>query len=151
MKKYLLKLMQLESLTRAESRSLCEELFNSSNNIQIAAVLALLHAKQETADELLGFIDFMQTQMIPVNYEGKAIDIVGTGGDGAHTVNISTAAALLAASCGASVIKHGSVANTSRAGSDNIIEKLGIPLHTTPAQLIERVQKTNFGFCIIGS
>ena len=108
----------------------------------------MLHAKGELADELLGFIDFIQTQMIPIHYPGDAVDIVGTGGDGADTVNISTAAALLAASCGASVIKHGSRSRSSRCGSADLIEKLGLPLHSTPEQLIENVQATGFGFCL---
>lgn len=147
MKKYLEKLMQLESLSQLEAQLLCEEIFNSLNEAQVAAVLALLHAKNETSDEIAGFLDFMRMHMVSVNYTGSAIDIVGTGGDGAHTVNISTAAALLAASCGATVIKHGNVSSSSRCGSANLIEKLGVPLHMTSAQLVQYVEQTNFGFC----
>ena len=120
MKTYVTKLMQLEHLTRAEAYGLCEELFATTNAAQIAAALVLLHAKGEIADELLGFIDFIQAQMIPIHYPGDVLDIVGTGGDGADTVNISTAAALLAARCGARVIKHGSRSRSSRCGSASI-------------------------------
>ena len=148
MKTYVTKLMQLEHLTRAEAYGLCEELFATTNAAQIAAALVLLHAKGEIADELLGFIDFIQAQMIPIHYPGDVLDIVGTGGDGADTVNISTAAALLAARCGARVIKHGSRSRSSRCGSADLIEKMGLPLHSTPEQLIENVQATGFGFCL---
>lgn len=148
MNDYLKHLIQLKDLSQQESRLLCEALFESDNDSQQAAVLTLLQAKQETADELLGFLSFMKTQMIPVSYEGEAIDIVGTGGDGMNTLNLSTAAALLAASAGATVIKHGNRSSTSRCGSGNFIERCGIPLYAESTKVIDMIEQTRFGFCL---
>lgn len=147
-KQYLNKLMRLEHLNQSSAQLLCESLFHMPNETQVAAILSLLHAKHETSDEIIGFLACMKKYMIPVHYNADAVDIVGTGGDRANTVNISTTAALLAATCGATVIKHGNISSSSRSGSGNIIEKLGMSLHMTPEQLIHHLEKTHFGFCL---
>ena len=92
---YLNKLIQGHSLSRQEAQQVCHALCENSNMAQSAAILALLSANGETADEIAGFADVMKTMMVDVAYDKAAIDIVGTGGDGANTVNISTAAALV--------------------------------------------------------
>jgi len=97
---------------------------------QIAAFLALLRSKGETAAEIAGLASTMRELAAPVNAQGLGLllDIVGTGGDGHNTVNISTAASVVAASCGALVAKHGNRSVSSKSGSADVLEALGVDL-----------------------
>src|SRR5262245_27499249 len=93
---------------------------------QLAAMLMGLRMRGETVDELAGFATAMRERVLRVDAPEGAIDVVGTGGDGSGTFNISTTAALVAAAAGVPVAKHGNRAITSRAGSDDVLDALGI-------------------------
>jgi anthranilate phosphoribosyltransferase len=114
---------------------------------QIAGFLVALRTKGETADEIAGFAEAMREHVVPVTPSRTPIvDIVGTGGDGARTFNISTAAALVAAAAGAAVAKHGNRAASSAAGSADVLEALGIELEQHPDRIARSIDELGFGF-----
>jgi anthranilate phosphoribosyltransferase len=119
----------------------------AASDAQIAALLVALHAKGETADEIAGFAEAMREHVVAVRPQRTPIvDIVGTGGDGAHTFNISTAAALVAAAAGAAVAKHGNRAASSLCGSADVLEELGIALEQPPERIAQSIDELGFGF-----
>ncbi|MGE0197268.1 MAG: anthranilate phosphoribosyltransferase [Simkaniaceae bacterium] len=130
------KLIQGEDLTSESCESIVKEMAEGGNSTQMAAFLALLRAKGETSQEILGIIHAMQNLMHPLAIPGPLLDIVGTGGDGSHSVNISTGSAILAAACGAKVVKHGSRASSSKCGSADVLEALGVSLEANPQKEI---------------
>lgn len=103
-----------------------EVMSGRATSAQIAALLMGLKVKGEVASEVLGFVEVMYRHAKPVNFPGRAVDCVGTGGDGSNTINISTTAAIVAAAAGATVIKHGSRAASSQSGSADVLEALGV-------------------------
>ena len=107
MKQLLDTLLQQKSLTREEACAGVEAIIEGADPCQAAAFLVLLKAKGETGQEVAGMVSAMRKHMIPVSPGVPCVDIVGTGGDGHHTVNFSTAASVVAAACGANVAKHG--------------------------------------------
>jgi anthranilate phosphoribosyltransferase len=117
---------------------------------EIAAFLALLAAKGETAAEVAGVATAMRGVMVPVEVGdlggGGLLDIVGTGGDGFGTVNISTAAAVLAAACGCRVAKHGNRSVSSKCGSADVLEALGVAIELSPAGVAQCVREAGIGF-----
>src|SRR6476646_6377941 len=98
---------------------------------QLAALLMGLRMRGETVEELAGFASAMRERVLKVDAPAGTIDVVGTGGDGSNTFNISTAAALVVASTGVPVAKHGNRAITSRSGSADVLEALGIRIDHT--------------------
>lgn len=138
-------LIKKKSLTAEQCSSAFQELLNEP--IQMGAFLALLQAKGETVEEIFGVVKVMQAQMVPLNLDRPVLDIAGTGGDLAGTVNISTGSALMAASCGVPVMKHGNRSVSSLSGSADVLEAMGYNIHQTPQELQESIQKTGFGFC----
>jgi anthranilate phosphoribosyltransferase len=119
----------------------------ANNPLQIAAFLVLLRAKNETADELSAIVKALQNKMIVVPTHHTVLDIVGTGGDGSNTVNISTGSAMLAASCGVKVAKHGNRSVSSITGSADVLEALGINIQLTPEQISKCIDEIGIGFC----
>jgi len=114
---------------------------------QVAGFLVALRTKGETADEIAGFAAAMREHVVPVTpARAPVVDIVGTGGDGAHTFNISTAAAIVAAAAGAAVAKHGNRAASSAAGSADVLEELGIELEQHPERIALSIDELGFGF-----
>jgi len=114
---------------------------------QIAGLLVALRAKGETIDELVGAARAMRAHVVPVRaVRDDLVDTAGTGGDGAGTFNISTTAALVAAACGCAVAKHGNRAASSRSGSADMLEALGIPIALTPEQAAEMIERYGFGY-----
>jgi anthranilate phosphoribosyltransferase len=95
---------------------------------EIAAFLVALSDRGETAGEIAGAARAMRARMIPINAPANAIDVCGTGGDGHHTLNVSTAVALVVAACGVPVAKHGNRAASSKAGAADTLEALGLNL-----------------------
>ena len=114
---------------------------------QIGAFLAALRAKGETADEIAGCAEAMRDQVVPVRPAREdLVDTAGTGGDGAGTLNISTAAALVAAAAGAGVAKHGNRAVSSASGSADVLEALGFRLELAPERIAASIDELGFGF-----
>jgi anthranilate phosphoribosyltransferase len=114
---------------------------------QIAGLLVALRAKGETVDELVGSARAMRAHVVPVTpARDDLVDTAGTGGDGSGTFNISTTAALVAAACGCAVAKHGNRAASSRSGSADLLEALGVPIDLTPEQAAEMIERYGFGY-----
>ena len=118
-----------------------------ASSAQVAGFLMALRAKGETVDEMRGLADTMLAHASRINVGGTTLDIVGTGGDRAHTVNISTMAALVAAACGVRVVKHGNRAASSSSGSADVLEALGINLALRPSDVAAVVEQAGITFC----
>lgn len=114
---------------------------------QLAAFLTALRAKGETVEEMRGLADMMLKHAHRFEVSGPALDIVGTGGDRAHTVNISTMSAVVAAAAGVPVVKHGNRAASSRSGAADMLEALGVRLDLTPHRVAEIVGEVGITFC----
>ncbi|ADH99629.1 anthranilate phosphoribosyltransferase [Salisediminibacterium selenitireducens] len=128
MNKTLQKLMQKETLTEYEAQSFVEEMMNGMHNHEtMAAVLSVIQFRGVTAEELAGFAKGMQAKASNVTLDGKLLDTCGTGGDDQSTYNVSTAAAILVSSLGVHVAKHGNRSISSKTGSADVLEMLGIP------------------------
>lgn len=124
-------LMRGENLTPAQARAAMTAVMNGEvPPVRLAAFLVALHTKGESVDELRGLADVMVEHAQAISVPGPALDIVGTGGDMAHTVNISTMAALVCAGAGARVAKHGNRASSSSTGTADVLEALGVDLAT---------------------
>jgi anthranilate phosphoribosyltransferase len=113
---------------------------------QISAFLTALRLKGETADEIAGLASVMRAKATPVKIKGPAIDIVGTGGDGAGTFNISTAASFVVAGSGLKVAKHGNRAMSSQCGSADILEALGVKIDLSAESVAECIDNVGIGF-----
>ena len=135
-------------LSRAEARSAMGAILQGEGRPeQIAAFLAALHVRGESRDELSGFLDSLRELSIPVPAKReKLFDTCGTGGDGAQTFNISTAAAFVLAACGVPVAKHGNRSVSSRSGSADVLEALGIRIDATPEITARNIDTLGFGF-----
>ena len=124
-----------------------EILSGNCKDTDIANFLAALAKRGETDDEIEGMLDSMMNHSIGVNVnQDNLIDVCGTGGDGAHTFNISTSAAFIAAAAGARVAKHGNRSSSGAVGSADIFERLGINLDSTPGQIIKMIDSHRIGF-----
>src|SRR5262249_53884885 len=100
--------------------------------------LTALHLKGESSEELVGAVEAIRERMIPFDpglAAGPCLDTCGTGGDGAETVNVSTATAIVVAACGVRVVKHGNRAASGRSGSSDVLERLGVAVDSDPALL----------------
>ncbi len=118
-----------------------------ATSAQIAGFAVALRAKGETVDEIEGLVRTMYAHATPLTVPGPALDIVGTGGDRAHTVNISTMAALVAAGAGARVVKHGNRAASSSCGTADVLEALGVRLDLAPADVARIAVEVGITFC----
>ncbi len=124
------------------------EAFNlmlGESEIRIAAMLSALQTKGYTADEIAGFARAMRDRAIKVEVKGEVADTCGTGGDRSNTINVSTAVAILL-SCVNPVAKHGNVSVTSKSGSANVLEALGVEVRLDAAKAKEMIEKLNFAF-----
>ncbi len=135
-------------LTRDEARSVMDVVMRGeATPAQIGGLLIGLRAKGETVDEITGFAEAMREHVVPVRpARTPLVDVVGTGGDGARTFNISTATAIVAAAAGAAVAKHGNRAASSACGSADVLEALGLELELPPERIAESIDEHGFGF-----
>jgi anthranilate phosphoribosyltransferase len=148
----------LAALLRAEELStgdtawaMGEIMAGSATPAQIAAFAVALRAKGETPAEIAGLVEAMLANaarvQLPAEVRAAAVDIVGTGGDGAHTVNISTMSAIVVAAAGVPVVKHGNRAASSTCGAADLLEEFGIPLDLGPDEVARCVSEAGIGFC----
>lgn len=147
--KYALRLLhEKQDLSLEVSRAVMEEILSGTlNEAEIAEFLRLHTAKGASATEVAGFIEAMYAHAAPIQVNPRAVDTVGTGGDGFHTINISTTSAIVAASAGATVIKHGNRAATSQSGAADVLEALGVKVDLNGEQVAKLVQEIGIGFC----
>jgi anthranilate phosphoribosyltransferase len=141
-------LLEGHNLTRERSREVMDEIMRGeATQSQIGGFLVALRVKGETADEIAGCAEAMREHVLPVRPErDDLVDTAGTGGDGAHTLNISTAAAIVAAAAGAGVAKHGNRAVSSASGSADVLEALGFNLEQPPERIAHSIDELGFGF-----
>nr|MDT0662171.1 anthranilate phosphoribosyltransferase [Micromonospora sp. DSM 115978] len=145
-------LLRAEELSTADTAwAMGEIMAGSATPAQIAAFAIALRAKGETSDELAGLVQAMLANAVPVELppglRERAVDIVGTGGDRAHTVNISTMAAMVVAGAGVPVVKHGNRAASSSCGAADLLEFLDVPLDLGPDGVARCVAEAGIGFC----
>jgi anthranilate phosphoribosyltransferase len=142
------RLLDGHDLGRGEAHATMNEIMaGDATPAQIAGFLVALRAKGETADEIAGCAEAMREHVLRVRpARHDLVDIVGTGGDGANTYNISTAAALVAAAAGAGIAKHGNRAASSASGAADVLEALGFRLELPPARIERSIDALGFGF-----
>jgi anthranilate phosphoribosyltransferase len=155
MRDLLLKLCRREDLTRDEARDAFLHIMSGqASEAQIGGLLVGLASKGTTVEELVGAAMVMREKVVPVACDssgGVVLDTCGTGGDVRHTFNISTAAALIAAAAGVKVVKHGNRSASSKSGSADVLEKLGVKLEVTPQTLQRCVDEANICFAFARS
>ena len=144
----LARLLEGHDLSRDEARAVMNEVMDgAATPAQIGGLLVALRIKGETADEIAGCAEAMRAHVLAVRpSRDDLVDTAGTGGDGASTINISTAAALVAAAAGAGVAKHGNRAVSSASGSADVLEALGFQLELPPARIERSIDELGFGF-----
>ncbi|MBD1158967.1 anthranilate phosphoribosyltransferase [Pelagibacterales bacterium SAG-MED19] len=146
MKQYIDKIKEKQNLTFEESKAAFELLMEGkAEDQEIFDFLTSLSAKGETSDEIAGGVFVLRNKSKRVNVE-NCVDTCGTGGDGMNTLNISTASALLLASMGVKVAKHGNKAVSSKCGSGDVLEALNIKIDLEPNDIETQINKNNFGF-----
>ena len=146
MEKFLEKLKNKQDLSFQESKQAFEILMNGqASESEIYDFLTMLSLKGETADEIAGGVYVLREKSKRVNVQ-NCVDTCGTGGDGMNTLNISTASALLLASMGIKVAKHGNKAVSSKCGSGDVLEALNIKINLEPKEVEDQINRNNFGF-----
>lgn len=140
------KLLNKTDLSREEAGKLLEGIMKEElTSIQTAMVLTALRMKGEAVEEIRGFIETLRKHMVAINAPG-AVDVCGTGGDGKGTFNISTAVAFVLAGAGVKVVKHGNRAASSKCGSADVLEELGMKIDLSPEKAEEVLSKTGIVF-----
>ena len=146
MEKFIEKIKRKENLSFDESKIAFELLMEGkAKDQEIFDFLTLLSAKGESSDEIAGGVFVLRNKSKRVNVE-NCVDTCGTGGDGMNTLNISTASALVLASMGVKVAKHGNKAVSSKCGSGDVLEALDIKINLEPNDIKIQINKNNFGF-----
>jgi anthranilate phosphoribosyltransferase len=135
-------------LEPAEIQSVLQEILEDTADIEsVKAFLLALHKKGETAEEVSALVEQLYRNATPISIPERAVDTVGTGGDGAHTINISSTAAIVAAAAGARVVKHGSRAVSSKSGASDFYGALGVAYDLGAAGVERTVKELGIGFC----
>jgi anthranilate phosphoribosyltransferase len=148
MNEFIEKLIRREDLSQDEAIRLMGAIMSGDlSEAQIAAVLIALRAKGETVSEIAGFVSTMREKAVSIRPSRDGlVDTCGTGGDGAHTFNISTATAIVAAGAGVGVAKHGNRAVSSKCGSADVLEAMGVTLDVSPEAVAEIIDRVGIGF-----
>lgn len=144
------KVVNGDSLTKEEAKEVMDKIMSGDlSPVQIASLLTALRIKGETVEELVGFVEGMKEHATKVNHPSfaDAVDTCGTGGDGSNTFNISTAAAIVAAAAGVPIAKHGNRAASSKCGSADVLEALGIGAEFAPETTVKMFEQT--GICFL--
>lgn len=135
-------------LEREEIQDAMREILSGESDIEsVKNFLLALKAKGETSEEVGALIEVMYAHAGPISIKERAVDTVGTGGDGAHTINISTTAAIIAAAAGVRVVKHGNRAVSSKSGASDFLEALGVVPGLDGAGVERTVRELGIGFC----
>lgn len=141
-------LLEGSSLAGEETQWAMNEIMSgSATDIQIAGFAVALRAKGAGVDEVVGLAEGMLDNAVPISAPKPAADIVGTGGDQAHTVNVSTMAAIVAAAAGTTIVKHGNRAASSSCGTADVLERLGVAIDLPPEHTAEVVERAGITFC----
>ena len=141
-------LIRREDLTAAAAAWAMNEIMSgAATPAQVAAFGVLLRAKGETVEEIESLAETMYRHANLIEVPGPTVDVVGTGGDGAKTVNISTMSAIVAAGAGACVVKHGNRAASSSSGAADVLEQLGVRLDLSPARVAAVAEEAGITFC----
>ncbi|MDJ0461369.1 anthranilate phosphoribosyltransferase [Streptomyces sp. H27-C3] len=141
-------LLRRENLTADDTAWAMDRIMTGeATDAQIAGFAVALRAKGETVDEVSGMVRAMYAHANTIEVPGRTVDIVGTGGDLAKTVNISTMSAIVVAGTGAKVVKHGNRAASSASGASDVLEKLGVNLELTPRRVAEVAEEAGITFC----
>ena len=148
----LTELLDGRDLSAAQSRAAMNTILSGhATAAQLIAFVVALRAKGETAEELSGMLDAVlaHAELVPLgdDLRGRAVDIVGTGGDRSHSINVSTMAALVTAGAGVPVCKHGARGASSQCGTADVLEALGVAIELSPAGVHRCVTEAGFGFC----
>ncbi len=141
------KLKNKESLNINQTKFLFNKIMDGEiDDDKISKILIGLAEKGENSDEITGGASVLREKSLKVKISSEALDMCGTGGDGKHTLNISTAASIVLASLGIKVAKHGNKGLTSKCGSADVLEKLGININKNPEAVASDIENKNFGF-----
>ncbi len=148
----LTQLLDREDLTEDQARAaMATILSGDATPAQLIGFVVALRAKGETADELTGLLGaaLAEAAIVPLteHQRSTALDVVGTGGDQSNSINVSTMAALVVAAAGVPVCKHGARAASSKCGTADVLETLGLAVELSPEAVKESVDRTGFGFC----
>ena len=135
------------SLTREQATEVMQEIMEGeATAAQLGAFLTALRLKGESTKEIAGMAEVMREKALRVDTVGPLLDVVGTGGDGKNTFNISTASAFVAAACGARVAKHGNRAASSSCGAADVLEALGVKIELSPEGVAQCIEQAGIGF-----
>lgn len=151
MNELLARVLRGDSLSQPEARALLRAMASDTDDPSVtAALLVSLRMKGETTEEIRGFAEGMRDLAVkpnvPAHVLEASVDVVGTGGDGSGSLNLSTGSAILAAACGLPVVKHGNTSITSRSGSADVLVELGLPVPMGPEAAIRCLERTGFTF-----
>ncbi len=147
LKPFIAKIATRQPLSRQEASDAFEILMSGEASMaQVGGFLMGLRVRGETVDEIAGAVSIMRQKMVPVDAPEDAIDIVGTGGDGTNTYNISTLAALIVAGAGVPVAKHGNRALSSKSGTADALSQLGVKLDIEPEMISRCIREAGIGF-----
>ncbi len=135
------------TLSREEARTAFDIMMSgAATPAQIGGFLMALRVRGETVDEITGAVEVMREKMLRVDAPADAVDIVGTGGDGSGSYNVSTASAFVTAACGVPVAKHGNRALSSKSGAADVLMALGVKIDIGPEKIAECVREAGLGF-----
>lgn len=147
---YLERIVEGDDLSISEAEALMDQIFHTATDAQIGALLVALRIKGESVEEIAGLARSMRGSAVRISpqVEGTLVDTCGTGGDSSNTINVSTASAIICASCGVPVAKHGNYAISSRCGSANVLSELGVNIASQPAEVQAMIERLGIGFML---